>query len=80
MDLGTTHGNTFQGKKGLPAEQIDRRVVEEPKPIIGMSSYMASFPNWDNGKKDIFHEKHPQYPVYSLPFAGGSTYKQAHTD
>jgi hypothetical protein len=41
---------------------------------------MASFPNWDNGKKDIFHEKTPQYPVYSLPFQGTSTYNQQHSD
>ena len=41
---------------------------------------MASFPNWNNGKKDIFIEKSPQYPVYSLPFQGESTYKLAHTE
>lgn len=80
MDLGTTHGNAFTGRKGFPAEPVDRRVVEEPKPICAMSSYMASFPNWDNGKKDIFHERHPQYPVYSIPFAGESTYKKTHTE
>jgi len=45
-----------------------------------MSSYQAAFPNWDNGKNDVFHEKHPQYPYYSLPFKGDSTYKQNFTD
>ena len=34
------------------------------------------FPNWRNGESnDLFHEKHPQYPVYSLPHRGNSTYK-----
>jgi len=45
-----------------------------------MSSYQASFPNWENGKNDVFHEKSPQYPYYSLPFKGNSTYKVAHTE
>ena len=32
------------------------------------------YPNWKNGHKDIFHEKEPQYPVYSLPFRAGTSY------
>jgi hypothetical protein len=50
------------------------------KPIFGMSSYSKNFPNWRNGKGDIFHEKHPQYPFYSLPFKGNSQYKQSFTE
>jgi hypothetical protein len=41
---------------------------------------MKSFPNWKNGQNDIFHEKHPQYPFYSLPFKGESNYKAAFTE
>ena len=41
---------------------------------------MKSFPNWQNGKQDIFHEKHPQYPFYSLPFKGESNYAQNFTE
>jgi hypothetical protein len=47
---------------------------------MGLSSYAKSFPNWKNGQGDIFHEKHPQYPFYSLPFKGNSQYKQSFTE
>lgn len=40
---------------------------------------MKAFPNWQNGAKDVFHEKHPQYPFYSLPFKGESNYSQSFT-
>ena len=33
-----------------------------------------------NGQNDIFHEKHPQYPFYSLPFKGESNYKANYTE
>jgi hypothetical protein len=35
---------------------------------------MMNYPNWRNGG-DTFHEKRPQYPVYSQPHRGESTYK-----
>ena len=44
------------------------------------SSYKASFVNWKNGSEDVFHEKHPQFPYYSLPFNGNSTYAQTFSD
>jgi hypothetical protein len=80
MELHTTNKNAYTGRKGQPAQQVDRRIVEEPKPIAAMSSYMASFPNWQNGRTEPFIEKAPQFPVYSIPFAGESTYKVTHTD
>jgi hypothetical protein len=80
MDMMTTNKTKFRGEKGLRAEPKHQEIVEPPKPIQGFSSYNASFPNWDNGKNDVFHEKHPQYPYYALPFKGTSTYKQNHTE
>jgi len=80
MDLKTTHGISYRGDKGLPKDPKKQVVKEENKPIVQMSSYMAAFPNWDNGRSDVFHEKHPQFPYYSLPFRGDSTYKSAHTE
>lgn len=59
MELSTTNNVTYRGKKGYPKDAPKDPQVDQPKPIVQMSSYMASFPNWDNGKKDIFHEKHP---------------------
>jgi hypothetical protein len=45
-----------------------------------MSSYSANFLNWEISKHGILHEKKPQYPVYSLPFKGESSYKKTHSD
>ena len=80
MDLQTTNKTKYTGAKG---EKAKPRVVEsaEPaKPIQQSSAYAASYPNWNNGNNDIFHEKHPQFPYYSLPFNGGSTYKNNFTE
>jgi len=53
---------------------------KEKVPIAQQSSYMANYPNWNNGNRDIFHEKHPQFPYYQLPFQGASNYKQNFTE
>jgi ATPase subunit of ABC transporter with duplicated ATPase domains len=79
MDLATTNKTKFRGEKGDRAARKVEEIVEPPRPIQQTSSYKASFPDWDNGKNDVFHEKHPQYPYYSLPFNGGSTYKNNFT-
>ena len=80
MDLTTTNKTNYKGKpteKGLPKH---KEVVGPAKPIVQTSSYKASFPDWNNGKNDVFHEKHPQFPFYSLPFQGESTYAKHHTE
>lgn len=75
MDMATTNKSKFRGEKGERASRKVNEIVEPAKPTQKTSSYNAAFPNWDNGKNDVFHEKEPQYPYYSLPFNGGSTYK-----
>lgn len=80
MDLETTNKTKYRGQKGERPQPKVADIVEPPKPIQQTSSYKASFPNWENGKNDIFHEKHPQFPYYSLPFNGGSTYKNNFTE
>ena len=66
-----------RGKRLMPlTEHTPKPLVRiNGKPILAQSSYMKNFPNWRNGEGDIFHEKHPQYPFYSLPFKGESQYK-----
>lgn len=49
-------------------------------PLAKMSHYGLEFPNWKNGGGDIYHEKQPQYPYYSLPFKGDSSYKLTYTE
>ena len=77
MDLNTTTLSTFKNFDVKPNRKAPRLATNDNKPILGQSSYMKSFPNWQNGNQDIFHEKHPQYPFYSLPFKGESNYKQS---
>ena len=80
MDLGTTSGNTYKNFEVSPKKKEFKKADNEKRPILGASSYQKSFPNWRNGSNDIFHEKHPQYPFYSLPFKGESSYKQNFTE
>ena len=44
------------------------------------STFKANYPNWKNGENDVFHEREPQYPVYSLPFRGKTTNLLTYTD
>ena len=80
MDLSTTNKATFTNKKGIKDLPKHKEVKQAAKPIQMTSSYAAAYPDWDNGKNDIFHEKHPQYPFYSLPFQGESSYAKVHHD
>lgn len=80
MDLKTTNMNSYKGKAGIKTLPKHKELAEPKKPIVQTSSYKASFPDWENGHDDVFIEKHPQYPYYSLPFAGESTYAKNHTD
>ena len=75
MDLQTTTGKTFTKFKVIPKQKEAKRHIDEGKPILAYSSYTKAFPNWQNGQNDIFHEKEPQYPFYSLPFHGESYYR-----
>jgi len=47
--------------------------------MILSSSYANNFVNWRNGNRDVYIEKKPQYPVYTLPFKGESGYKESFT-
>ena len=79
MDTKTTTKDEFKGLKGEKNAAKIPVPTPEDKPIVKMSSYQANFPNWKNGHNDIFHEKEPQYPVYSVPFRGSTSYKQTYT-
>ena len=80
METNTTNKTTFKNFKCDPKKKKLRLHENENKPILGHSSYAKAFPNWRNGHNDIFHEKSPQYPFYSLPFKGESSYKQSFTE
>ena len=80
MDMKTTTKDTFKFFAVEPKKKELRKYDDEGKPILAQSSYQNAYPNWRNGNKDIFHEKHPQYPFYSLPFKGESNYKHSFTE
>ena len=80
MDQMTTAKTTFKEFKVEPKRKEYKKHEDDSKPILGQSSYQKSFPNWKNGQNDIYHEKHPQFPFYSLPFKGNSNYKECFTE
>ena len=80
MDLNTTNGSTYKKFDLKPKQKTIRAPHNDPKPILSQSFYQKQFPNWQNGHNDVFHEKHPQYPFYSLPFKGNSNYQQNFTE
>jgi len=80
MDLYTTNKAAFKGEKAEKPKPKQGELQQTPKPIQQSSSYKACFVDWKNGRDDVFHEKHPQFPYYSLPFNGNSTYAKTFSD
>lgn len=80
MEAQTTNKTTFTPFKVLPPKRELRALPKNDAPAQKMSHYMAEYPNWQNGKNDIYHERQPQYPYYSIAFKGDSTYKQTYTE
>jgi hypothetical protein len=75
MDMHTTFKESFKAHKG-PHTKPKKRVFEaDHAPIATTSHYQQLYPDWRNGQ-DVLIEKTPQFPVYSLPFRGASSYKQ----
>jgi hypothetical protein len=80
MDLSTTKKEAFKEFKVERVRRSVERIPHQQVPIMGSSSYANQYPNWKNGNQDVYIEKHPQYPVYSLPFSGNSSYKNNFTE
>ena len=80
MDFETTHSSTFKNFKIIPTKKDHPMYINDSKPLVSSSSYQKNFPNWMNGRNDVFHEKAPVYPIYSLPFQGASFYKEQFSD
>ena len=80
MDLNTTCKDNFREFKVTQSRKSVDRVAKQPAPILGSSAYANQYPDWKNGQNDVYIEKHPQFPVYSLPFHGKSSYKNNFTE
>lgn len=76
MDLNTTAKDNFKDFKITQTRKSVDRVEKTVAPVMATSAYRNQYPNWKNGQRDVYIEKHPQFPVYSLPFHGSSSYKQ----
>ena len=77
MELRTTNRADFQSFRVVKEKKPAKRAEGTNAPLTKHSSYAAQFPNW--GQVPVFHEKDPQYPYYSLPFRGTSSYGQSFT-
>ena len=80
MELSTTNKVSYQTFHVIPSKKEARKAEKSEAPCQQSSSYAAGFPNWNNGHKDVYHERHPQYPYYSLPFKGNSSYAKNFTE
>ena len=80
MELDSTHRATFKPFKVVPQKRDMKPIPKNDAPAMKQSHYQAEFPNWQNGQGDIYHERQPQYPYYSLPFKGDSSYKRNFTE
>eukprot|EP00347_Sterkiella_histriomuscorum_P011610 403371794 len=80
MEQATTNKISYKPFQVMPQKKEMRRVEKNDAPAQQSSSYQSGFPNWNNGHQDVYHEKHPQYPYYSLPFKGQSSYANNFTE
>lgn len=62
----------YQPYKIQPREPKKLKAPAPKQYIPQATTYQSSFKNW--GPNEIIHEKDPQYPFYSLPFNGNSSY------
>ena len=79
MDLKTTQRDVHDGRAG---RRPDAKIPESDlgdRPMLKSSTYENTYPNWRNGNHDTYIEKHPQFPVYTLPFKSDSSYKHEFT-
>lgn len=62
---------TYKGYKVAPKEKRPREMPKATGEFPVGTTNQEMMKNW--GPNEIIHEKSPQYPYYSLPFAGEST-------
>jgi len=64
MELKTTANDFYKGQKGDRTQPCNKNEKLDDRPSQKTSAYAQMYPNWNNGRKDVFHEAAPQYPVY----------------
>ena len=72
MQLRTCNRDEFKEFKVMPNPARKQYEPPDEVPFHSSSTYKADFPDWKAQPHHI--EKHPQYPVYSLPFKGKTLY------
>lgn len=75
MQMKTTNREEFKDFKVMPKLQLPNPYEPDNLEFPVASTYRQDFQNWKAGPNYI--ERHPQYPVYSLPFTGESEYRAA---
>jgi len=64
----------YQPFQVQPREPKKFKAPPQQEYIGAKTAYQSEFMNW--GPNEIIHEKEPQYPFYSLPFQGNSSYSK----
>jgi|TARA_B110001450_G_C17469309_1_gene419497 hypothetical protein len=59
VDTTTINAKVYKQHTIQPKERIRKSAFVEFKPSVNLSAYGKSFPNWQNGKNDVYHEKQP---------------------
>ena len=59
MDTETMNKSYYKSFSVKPKEKKVKKHEINQAPVLGTSCYQAEFPNWNNGQKDVYHEKHP---------------------
>jgi hypothetical protein len=59
MEQDSTHRTTFKPFKVVPHQRDMKPIPKNDAPAMKQSHYQAEYPNWQNGKGDIYHERHP---------------------
>lgn len=49
MECNTQNQVTYKGHIANPPQKNRAKLDDQHKPILGLSSYAKSFPNWKNG-------------------------------
>jgi hypothetical protein len=57
MEEDTTAKTAYQPFQVKPVKKDHKVAKNNDAPMIAQSSYNAEFPNWQNSRKDVYHEK-----------------------
>ena len=76
VEKTTEYKKDYTGERAERPPNCKKEKPLDERPTQKLTQNNATYVNWQNGDKDIFHEKTPQFPVYQLPFRGDTSNQQ----